>query len=249
MCEASFTHSRNDESGDFNEEETDEKGLQESANGVQFSSTINTMEIPADLYLSKEMGLSQINVAKLMELVAEEDAGKVRYLGVLDYGTRIKVAGWYSNEDDNPQQLLKPKYAESETYTKQNVRNCRRLMKDIPEGKYIQFNCSINSTIKKRDKITINDIVDRMEQAGTTTDTISFGGVSINIPKNFAVCKAGRHEFKMKTVWLNQGYNFDCDSIKEKKSPLTNLGQSYWEGNGVQNYTTLSELVYDKITL
>lgn len=255
MCEASFTHnesrdglSGDDSNDDFNEEEANEKGIVEETDGIQMSSTINTIEIPADLYLSKAMKKTQVQIAKLLELIQEEDAGRIRFIDIMEYGTKIKQSGWYSNDDDNPQALLKPKYAEGGEggiYTRQNVKNCRRKMKNIPQATYIQLSVSVNTTIKKKDKITMVDIVDKLEKTGEESETISFDGGAINIPKDLYVAKIGELEFDLKTTWINQGYNFDGDSVKYK-SKLTPNHTPYWEGKGVQNYTTKSELIYDE---
>lgn len=244
MCEGTFTPNQYEGgNNDFNEDNADENGMTEEANGIQFGSRMNSCDIPTDLYLMKKMGLPQVTVNKLLDIVEEEDGGRVIYLEAGAMGGRVKVSGWYHATDNNPQSLNKPWQAEGGNITRQNVINARRYSKNVPQATYPSISVSINTVIKKKEKITLQHISSRCGKAGTKSEDIDLLGIKMGVPNDLKKARDPEgHEYDMKTEWLNEGYSFDANHVKKK---IGLNGQRYYEGNGTQNYSTISTLIHD----
>lgn len=242
MCEGTFTPDvetdiENDPTTDWGdgEEETET----EEAESFQCSSTIDTLTPSAALYLEKKLGV--YDGRDIVKIINAVEAGEVSYREAGSMGGRITTNGWYSTDDTNPNALDNPVYSESGDCTKDNVDKARVLLKNIPDVMVPSLRVTVVKKIKSADKVSMSTLTGKMSNAGSMSDSISSGNISVNAPAIQKGWDAEGTEYPIKkTVWLNEGASFDAPSVRKRSSLTT--GKVYYEGTMSESYRSVSYL-------
>lgn len=174
MCEGTFTPTQYDGGGgggdDFNDDEADENGITEDANGIQFNTSMNSMTVPVESYVSHKLGVTIEDAKKVIKLVSRVDNGELVYKKQGTYGAQMPaVSGWYLT-DDNPQALQNPPEVEEDgVCSPDNVAACRTAMQSVPEAQFISIKISATTTVKSRDKLTTQKLQNKLGETGKVT--------------------------------------------------------------------------------
>lgn len=174
MCEGTFTPTQYDGGSgggdDFNDDEADEEGMTEDANGVQFNTSMNSMTVPVKSYVAHKLGITVGEADKIIKLVNRVDNGELVYKKQGTYGAQMPaVSGWYL-ADDNPQALQNPpEVAEDSICTPDNVANCRLAMNAVPEAQFISIKVSATTTVKSRERLTTQKLQNKLGETGKVT--------------------------------------------------------------------------------
>lgn len=111
MCEATFTEDV-EEDPEFDPTTSDDDEDKKETEGINCSSTIDTLTPSAALYLERKMNLATGDGATILKIINGVEAGELVYRKAGSLGGRVIDSGWYSTDDTNPNALNEPVYRE-----------------------------------------------------------------------------------------------------------------------------------------
>ena len=260
MCEASFSRTEEEVSGDSGggsgegEEEEDETETEE-ADGIQVTSSLQELTLDTHTAVAKRLNLGIADTA--FTIAQDVKAGKLVFKRAGDLGGYIKEDGWYDATDDNPQAWSAPKY-KVEANNGWDVHNITKINNAMAGTYTVTVPCihvSISTKKTSEDKIKVSSFGGMMSGVGALSDTISIGGASMSIPESLKKVKdSAGNEYEATTQWLYEGASFDGSSVRIKtKSKLTTsvdgkpvreLKKCY-EGRVSHSYRTITTLPID----
>lgn len=242
MCEATFTpdveiNEEDDPTTDWGDDpENIEETESENTEGVQCSSTIDTLTPSAALYLELKLGVH--DGRGIISVVNAVEAGEVVYRESGSMGGRIKTDGWYSTDDTNPNALDSPVYYDSGDTTKDNVDRARVLLKSIPDVMVPSLRVTIVNKVTSSSKVSMSSLTSKMSGAGSMSDSISGG---IGAPAITFGWDAEGTQYPVKEVkWLNEGASFDGTSVRKRSSLTT--GKTFYEGTMSESFRSVAVL-------
>lgn len=172
MCQATFTPRDTDEwgnntGGDFNQDNTDQDGIQEQGQSIQFDTSIDSMTVPVRSYISYKLNISVGQAEELGKLVGRIDNGELVYKKQGQYGGTFPAAsGWYL-ADDNPQAFQSaPEVTENDYLNPDNVASYRQAKQTVPDATYVSLKVTFTSKVKSKEKLTYQKLSKKFSETG-----------------------------------------------------------------------------------
>lgn len=172
MCQATFTPRDTDEwgnntGGDFNQDNTDQDGIQEQGQSIQFDTSIDSMTVPVRSYISYKLNITVGEAEDLGKLVGRIDNGELVYKKQGQYGGAFPPAsGWYL-ADDNPQAFQSsPEVPEDHYRTPVNVASYRQAKQTVPDATFVSLKVTFTSKVKSKEKLTYKKLSKKFSETG-----------------------------------------------------------------------------------
>lgn len=233
MCHATFTPDI--ETNEANDPTTDEEGgeeeVKEEAQSINCSSQIDVVGNTKEQYA---MARYPYNYQHILEVLDAVEGGRVVYRNSGDFGGRVKLSGWYSTDDTNPNALDTPIY----TDTTSQVAQWKASLEVLPDILVPSLRVSISNKLTSKNMITPQSMSSKMLKAGNKTDQISSGGFTLSAPAaNMEVEDTQGNKYKIEqTKWLYEGCSYDVTATKARKSYKT--GKTFYEGTCSESWRT-----------
>ena len=255
MCEASFSRTEEevsgDSGGDYGEDEEDPDETEE-ADGIQVTTSLQELLIPTKEYVAYNFHHGAPNDT-IFDIAQDVKAGKLVAKRKGDLGGFITQDGWYDASEDNPQGWTTPKYGfADEKWSPSQVATVIDWLSGTYTLPIICIHVSISTKKTSADKIKVSSITGMMSGVGSKSDTISVGGASMAIPAALEkVQDPSGHEYYLETKWFYEGASFDANSVQVKtKSKLSTMvdgtsvreSKTYYEGRITHSYRTVTIL-------
>lgn len=212
----------------------DDTPEQETVDSVQFSSSTEQIPIPPLVYAKYQMNIDEGKVLSIYSVMQRADSGEIVYKKSGDMGGLIKSDGWYS-VDRNPQ-AWSESTTEGGDVTPEEITNLKYHMGNVAPITVPVIRCTISKTTKAKDKITMNSLSAKLGNAGSTSATVSAGGLSLPAPEGI---KKACSPYSVEVSWMDEGTGFDTTSVELRKNQL---GRSYYKGTLTQSYRTVVKL-------
>lgn len=211
----------------------DDTPEQETVDSVQFSSSTEQVPIPPWVYVMHQMGLREDEILQLQYIMQKVDSGEIVYKKAGDLGGLIKTDGWYE-VDNNPQAWTST--TSSIEVTPEKIARVKYHLQNVAPLTAPVIRCTISKTTKSSDKITMSSLSAKLGNAGSTSATVSAGGLSLPAPEGI---KKACSPYSVEVSWMDEGTGFDTTSVELRKNQL---GRSYYKGTLTQSYRTVVKL-------